>query len=79
MPVGDYMAEFLRVEYGPLELALMHNMHSEGHRCDRQGKPYVRGFKIRKSQPFVLDFSSKPEVIFTSPGRDRVWRRGETG
>jgi hypothetical protein len=40
------------------------------------------GFRIsaavRKDQPFTLDFSNKPEVLFASPAKDRTFHPGET-
>ncbi len=35
------------------------------------------GIKIRKDEPFVLDFSNKPEVLFASPAKDKTFKPGE--
>jgi hypothetical protein len=65
--VGDYLPEYLTLEFGRLRLALSQNYHSEGKRQSREGRPSVYGITIRKDRSFVLDFSNQPDVMFTSP------------
>jgi hypothetical protein len=67
VPVGDYLPEFLTLQFGRLRIQLSQNYHSEGKRQSRDGRPNVYGITIRKDQPFALDFSNQPEVMFTSP------------
>jgi hypothetical protein len=67
LPVGDYLLEFLTLQFGRLRIQLSQNYHSEGKRQSRDGRPSVYGITIRKGQPFALDFSNQPEVMFTSP------------
>jgi hypothetical protein len=67
VPVGDYLPEFLTLQFGRLQIQLSQNYHSEGKRQSRDGRPSVYGITIRKDQPFALDFSNQPEVMFTSP------------
>jgi hypothetical protein len=39
--------------------------------------PDVYGLTIRKDQPYVLDFSNKPGVLFASPPRDKTFKPGD--
>ena len=59
VPVGDYLPEFLTLQFGRLRIQLSQNYHSEGKRQNRDGRPNVYGITIRKDQPFVLDFSQQ--------------------
>jgi hypothetical protein len=34
-------------------------------------RPKVYGIQIRKDKPFILDFSNKPAVVFTTPAKDQ--------
>ena len=78
VPVGDYLPADLRITFGRLSISISHNFHSDGHPRDRQGRPHVYGIRIRKDRPFVLDFSTKPEVLFASPAKNLHVKRGET-
>jgi len=66
LPAGDYLPEFLTLQYGRMRIQLSQNYHSEGKRQSREGRPPVYGLAIRKDQPFVLNFTNPPEVMFTS-------------
>jgi hypothetical protein len=78
VPVGDYLPEFLTVQFGRLQIALSQNYHSEGKRQSRGGRPNVFGIAIRKDRPFALDFSNKPDVLFASPAPDQRIKPGDT-
>jgi hypothetical protein len=76
LPAGDYGADLLSVTYGQLRFMVLRNGHADGRPRGRtQGEVYP--IKIRADQPFVLDFSSKPQVLFASPARDLRLRPGE--
>lgn len=76
LPVGDYRASFLTIEYGRLRIGLSNNYHSDGHPRDMAHRASLL-FKIRKDRPFVLDFSNKPEVVFASPAKDQTLKPGD--
>ena len=78
VPVGDYLPEYLTLRYGRLGISLSQNYHSEGQRQNRGGRPPVFGITIRKDQPYVLDFSNPPEVMFTSPTNGQRFSPGDT-
>jgi hypothetical protein len=78
LPVGDYLPEYLTVQFGRLRIAISQNYHSEGKRQNRGGRPDVFGIAIRKDHPFALDFSNKPEVMFTSPAPGEPVKPGDT-
>ncbi len=78
LPVGDYMPNYITVQFGRLSLSLSHNYHSDGKPRDRLGRPRVYGLAIRKDRPCVLDFSNKPDVMFASPARDQRFKPGDT-
>jgi hypothetical protein len=78
VPVGDYLPEFLTLQFGRLRIQLSQNYHSEGKRQSRDGRPNVYGITIRKDQPFALDFSNQPEVMFTSPTNSQRVKPGDT-
>jgi len=78
VPVGDYLPEFLTLNFGQLRIQLSQNYHSEGKRQSRDGRPNVYGITIRKDQPFVLDFANQPEVMFTSPTNSQRIKLGDT-
>lgn len=80
LPVGDYLPALLNVKMGGLSIEISDNYHLDGQPRGRtssaQGRPYK--IAIRKDQPFVLDFSNQPEVMFASPARNGRIRPGET-
>lgn len=77
LPVGDYLPEFLTLQFGRLRIQLSQNYHSEGKRQSREGRLDVFGIAIRKDRPFVLDFATPPEVMFTSPVKDQRVKLGD--
>jgi len=78
LPVGDYLPSYLNVEFGRLKIFLSDNYHSDGKPRDRGGRAPVHGIHIRKDKPFVLDFTTKPEVLFASPAKDVRLKPGDT-
>jgi hypothetical protein len=76
LPVGDYLPTSLEVDFGPVGVSLSPNDYSEDGTDDRKAKPPTYGIKIRKDKPYVLDFSNKPAVLFTGPGKDETLRPG---
>jgi hypothetical protein len=77
LPVGDYLPSMLDIKLGPVSIRVSDNDHSDGKSYDRGGRPPVYGIKIRKNKSFVLDFSNKPDVIFTSPAADHHVKPGD--
>lgn len=77
VPVGDYSFPYVMVQYGRLAIRISENYHSDGKPRDRGGRPTTYAMRVRGDKPFVLDFSNQPEVLFTSPGKDQNFRRGE--
>ena len=77
LPVGDYLPEFLTVQFGALRIQLSQNYHSEGKRQSREGRPEVYGIHIRKDQPYTFDFSNPPQVMFTSPTNQQSVKLGD--
>lgn len=77
LPVGDYLPEYVSVQYGRLWIHMSNNYHSDGHQLDRQGKPSVFGIKIREGETTVWDFSNQPEVMFASPAADQTFKPGD--
>ncbi|MGD0743859.1 MAG: hypothetical protein ABSA45_01775 [Verrucomicrobiota bacterium] len=78
VPVGDYLPEYLTLQFGRLRITLSQNYHSDGKRQSRDGRPNVYGITIRKDRPYVLDFSNQPDVMFTSPTNNQRVKPGDT-
>ena len=77
LPVGDYLPENLTVRLGKLRINLSNNYHTDGKRMDVRGRQWVYGIHIRQDQPFVLDFSNQPAVLFASPPANQRVKPGE--
>lgn len=72
LPVGEYQAMLLNVDYGRLQVSLRSNYN----------RPAVAGkmpgsIEIRKDKPFVLDFSEKAEMQFLNPPKGKVFKPGD--
>jgi hypothetical protein len=78
LPVGDYLPNYITVQFGRLRIEISHNYHSDGKPRDRAGRDWVYGMTVRKDQPYVLDFSNKPDVMFASPARDQRYKPGDS-
>ena len=77
LPVGDYIPNYVTIEFGHLRLSISQNYHSDGKPRDIDRKAWVYGIKIRKEEPFVWDFSNPPDVMFASPAKDQTYKRGD--
>jgi hypothetical protein len=77
LPIGDYLPSDLRLNYGRLRIRICQNYHLDGKRRAILTRRWIYGIKVRKDEPFVLDFSNKPEVLFASPGRDKTFHPGD--
>ncbi|MBM4026648.1 MAG: hypothetical protein FJ280_14785 [Planctomycetes bacterium] len=77
LPADDYMPEYLTLEFGKLRMTISNNYHTDGRRMHIVGRQWVYGIHIRPDQPFVLDFSNPPAVMFVSPARDCRIKPGE--
>ncbi len=77
LPVGDYLFEYVNLQYGTLRINISMNYHADGRRQSMKGRQLVYGIAIRENKPFVFDFSNKPEVLFASPARDSRVKPGE--
>ena len=72
LPEGDYYPGFLSIAYDRLQFGILRNYHSDGQpraRVANRSQPGV--IRIRADQPFVLDFSGKPQVLFALPAKDQ--------
>jgi hypothetical protein len=77
LPVGDYCPTEMSFRYGRLACWLSDNYHTDGKRGGAMQTPRLYSIKIRKDQPFVLDFGHRPEVMFASPAKDQTFKTGE--
>lgn len=75
LPVGDYFPSDLLIRYGRLQVFLSDNYHSDGKPRDDHAR--VHGIKIRSNEPFILDFSNEPEVLFALPPKNHRVKAGE--
>ncbi|MCK5000957.1 MAG: hypothetical protein KAS23_15550 [Anaerohalosphaera sp.] len=66
LPVGDYTPDIMSVSYDDLRISMSHNYYNNAD-GKRSMDNIVYGIGIRKDQPYVLDFSNKPMIIFESP------------
>lgn len=69
IPAGDYTAYYLSVTYDNLSISISNNYHTNARGQSSNGKETVYGMKVRKDEPFVLDFSNEPVVVFDEPSR----------
>ncbi len=77
LPIGDYLPEYIHLEYGKLRIGLSNNYHTDGKPRDMTNRQWVYGIHIREDKPFAFDFSNKPAVLFASPARDFRIKCGE--
>lgn len=76
IPVGDYTSHIMTVTYDNLAIEISNNYHTNTQGV-RGGRDVVYGMKVRKDEPYVLDFSNEPMVIFDQPAADQTsFRRG---
>lgn len=83
IPVGDYLPLSLTIQYKTLRIYLSDNYHADGKPLNKTAlmsktAPEKRyGIKIREGEPFVFDFSNKPDVLFALPAKDNRIKPGE--
>jgi hypothetical protein len=73
LPVGDYQALILNVDYGDLQVSL----RDDYTRVATPGSKQPGKIEVRKDKPYVLDFSTKPEVFFQSPLQEKTFKPGD--
>jgi hypothetical protein len=78
LPVGDYAPMSLTVDVGRVQAQFYANHLGPDGSPDSQPKGPAYTIKIRKDRPFVLDFSEKPNVVFTSPAKDQTFKPGDS-
>jgi hypothetical protein len=76
LPVGDYLPNYISLEYGRLRISISNNYHSDGKPRDMERRRLFT-IPIREDKPFVFDFSNKPEVMFASPAKDQTFKPGD--
>jgi hypothetical protein len=78
IPVGDYTSYIMNVTYDNLNICISDNYHTNAQGQPRGEKQTVYGITIREDQPYVLDFSNEPAVVFDQPAKDKTtFKRGE--
>lgn len=72
IPVGDYTPYIMNITYDNLKICISDNYHTnaEGQKRGADRKT-VYGITIRKDQPYILDFSTPPVVVFDQPSSDQ--------
>ncbi|MBC8470317.1 MAG: hypothetical protein H8D56_12670 [Planctomycetes bacterium] len=77
LPVGDYTPVYLQVTIGKVQVAISDNYYhlNSQNQVYRSHKSF-HGIKIRQNQPYVLDFSAKPQVLIAKPDNDQRLRLG---
>ena len=73
LPVGDYQPLILNVDYGDLQVSL----RNDYTRVVAPGSASLGKIEIRKDKPYVLDFSTKPEVFFQAPSQEKTFKPGD--
>jgi len=73
VPAGDYPLPTLTVQYGRLRFNARMSQVS-----GPPGSGLSLPVQIRKDKPFVLAFSGKPEVNFTSPNKNQSFKPGDS-
>lgn len=83
LPVGDYMLTSVTAQYGRLRFSgrmqtvpAMQTVPVPGSASSAKPSPFL--LQIRKDSRSVLEFTGKPEVVFSSPTRDKSFRPGTT-
>lgn len=78
LPVGDYLPSYLTINLvDQMIVSLSDNCHIDGESYGAENNRKNYGIKIREGKSYVLDFASKPDVMFTSPAKDHRIRPGE--
>jgi len=78
IPSGDYTAYFMHVTFANLAISISNNYHTDAQGRSRSDREVVYGMQVREDEPYVLDFSSKPVVVFDKPSKDQTsFSRGD--
>jgi len=75
LPVGDYWPMTLSVGLGRLDVELSPNHYDGDGEFSGNKRDYC--VSIREDQPFVFDFSNRPEVTFISPKATAAFKPGQ--
>jgi hypothetical protein len=77
LPVGDYTPVYLQVTIGKVQVAISDNYYhlNSQNQVYRSHKSFY-GIKILQNQPYLLDFSVKPQVFIAKPDKDQRIRLG---
>ena len=77
LPVGDYRPAYMNFDYGRVNFSVSNNYHNDLQGRSMNDRPKVYGIQIRPDKPFILDFSNKPAVVFTTPAKDQRVKVGD--
>jgi hypothetical protein len=79
LPVDDYRVDWLSVQLDALSVTIVSNYHLDGKPLGKmmERQHTYDSIAIRQDKPFVLEFSSKAEVLFALPARDHRVKLGE--
>jgi hypothetical protein len=74
LPEGKYQPYYITVDYGTVQVRLSYCYYdTSGQRLSQQPCE----INIREDRPFILDFSTKPAVVFTTPAKGHVAKPGD--
>lgn len=76
LPVGDYTLPSLTAQYGRLRFSGRIQAVSAAVSTS-SAKPPTFPVQIRKDARFLLEFTGKPEVVFSAPTKDKSFRPGD--
>lgn len=77
LPVGDYTLTSVTAQYGRLRFSGRMQAVPAADSAS-SAKPSLLSVQIRKDSRSVLEFTGKPEVVFSSPAKDKTFRPGTT-
>ncbi len=78
IPPGDYTAYIMHVTFDNLAITISNNYHTDAQGRSRGDRETVYGMQVREDEPYVLDFSNKPVVVFDKPSKDQTaFSRGD--
>jgi hypothetical protein len=69
IPVGDYTPYLMSVNYDNLSIEISNNYHTNAQ-GQSGNKERVYGIQVRKDEPYVVDFSNEPMVVFDQPPKN---------
>jgi hypothetical protein len=77
LPVGDYTLPSLTAQYGRLRFSGRIQTVSAPSSASSSAKPPTFLIQIRKDVRSVLEFTGKPEVVFSNPTKEQSFRLGD--